>query len=330
MLDERSERKRAWSRRRFLALGAGAFAITALPVTLRSFSRGSARLIRRTCPVMGTLAEVAVVEADRQRAQRAIDAAFERLLFVDRSMTRFDPESEIGRANAAAARRPVRVGSHSATVLREALRWARGTGGTFDPALGKVTEIWDVVHRRTPPEGSELAELRDRRFHRALEIEGERVHFADPEVAIDLGGIAKGYAVDLAIEALREQGVQRALVNVGGDLRAIGVSEDGDAWRIGVRSAADPGRIARDLTIHDQAVATSGDYLRFFDSGGRRYHHLLDPSTAAPRTTEQHSLTIVARTCMAADAAATAAFGRCAGGALPPAIRALEPSARLA
>jgi thiamine biosynthesis lipoprotein len=130
-----------------------------------------------------------------------------------------------------------------------------------------------------------------------------------PGAAVDLGGIAKGYGVDAAAAALRDHGIFNGLVNVGGDLVALGVDEDGEPWRVGVRAPDQPDGIATVLRVSDRAVATSGDYLRYFEYGGHRYHHLLDPQTGAPRRTTMRSLTVEAAGCMDADAAATALFG---------------------
>jgi thiamine biosynthesis lipoprotein len=131
----------------------------------------------------------------------------------------------------------------------------------------------------------------------------------DADVGVDLGGIAKGYGVDRAVEALRDWGVAHALVNVGGDLYALGDSPEGDPWEVGVRSPEDPGRIALRLRVRDRAVATSGDYEQGFDHAGRRYHHILDPRTGAPLEARIHGVTVLADACLTADAAATAAFG---------------------
>ena len=106
--------------------------------------------------------------------------------------------------------------------------------------------------------------------------------FHDEDMGIDLGGIGKGYGVDRAVAVLREWGFQNGLVNVGGDLYAMGVSEDGDPWNVGVRSPDDPQGLVANLAMSDQAVATSGDYHQYFEHDGRRYHHLLDPTTGAP------------------------------------------------
>jgi thiamine biosynthesis lipoprotein len=136
------------------------------------------------------------------------------------------------------------------------------------------------------------------------------VIFDDPDVGIDLGGIAKGHGVDRAVATLRAWGVTSGLVNVGGDLYALGSAEDGDEWKVGIRSPDDPTRLKSVVRLEDRAVATSGDYERFFLHAGRRFHHLIDPRTGAPGRSARHTISVTAATCIAADAAATAAFGK--------------------
>jgi thiamine biosynthesis lipoprotein len=154
------------------------------------------------------------------------------------------------------------------------------------------------------------------------------VRLHDARAALDLGGIAKGYGVDRAVWTLREHGIEHALVNVGGDLAALGASEDGDPWRVGIRSPADPARLVGRIELRDEAVATSGDYECGFRHAGRTYHHLLDPTTAAPRETPVHSVSVVAGTCLDADAAATAGFGLAADAARALFAR-VAPDARI-
>jgi thiamine biosynthesis lipoprotein len=297
------------SRRGLLALGAGAFVVAAVPFTLR----GRRRLVRRRVPLMGTLADLAVVHEDERLAHAALDAALDELRAVEATMSRFLPSSDVGRANRQAAQAPVAVSRPTADVLGAALRWADHTDGAFDPCLGRAVGLWDVVHRKAPPPAPRVKALAGRRLYRALELEEWRgqpvVRFRDADIALDLGGIAKGFGVDRAVAALRDRGIRNGLVNVGGDLYALGVSEDDDPWRVGVRSAEDPTRLATTLTLTDMAVATSGDYEQFFRYRGEHYHHLLDPATGAPRKTRARSLTVTAATCMTADAAATARFG---------------------
>jgi FAD:protein FMN transferase len=299
-------------RRKFLALGVGAFVVSAAPIA--AFRARSRPLVtRRTVPVMGTLAELAVVHDDPAAAHAALDAAVAELRAVERSMTRFSRHSEIGRANEGAFRAPVLVGAATAAVLAEGLRWAEASNGAFDPCLGGAVELWDVAHRAAPPAAGEVRRYAGAGLYRQLELDpiagGARVVFRAPEIGLDLGGIAKGYGVDRAVAALRELGITGALVNVGGDLHALGRSAEGDPWEIGVRSPDDPHRLAARFHLADRAVATSGDYEQYFNHDGRRYHHLLDGVTGEPRRTAARSITIAADCCMTADAAGTAAFG---------------------
>lgn len=315
------------SRRTFLALGTGALLVAVAP---GAPWRPRRRLHRRTIPVMGTLAEVAVVEDDPARARVAIEAALGELRRVEADMTRFEATSDVGRINAARVGVRVPVEAATAGVLAAGLRWARATDGRFDPGLARAVALWDVGHRRVPPPAEAVRRYAGRDLYRELEVAdppaggagsgGAASAVARPgtqasvvrlhaDVAVDLGGIGKGHAVDRAVGALRAHGIRAGMVNAGGDLYALGRSPDGDAWRVGVRSPDDPTRLVGELEVTDRAVATSGDYERYFEHDGLRYHHLLDPATGAPRRGPDHSLTVTADRCLTADAAATACFG---------------------
>lgn len=303
---------RGLGRREFLAFGAGAFVVGALPVTLR-WQRTHGALVRRSLPTMGTIAEFAVVHHDPRQAQLAIDAAADELRWVERTMTRFDDRSDIGRANLLAATEPVVVAPETAFVVAEALSWADATNGMYDPAAGKIVKLWDVNHRHEPPPPSNLAALAGRRLHRQVEVgrhRGEPVLlYHDPDVSLDLGAIAKGYAVDRAVDALRRHGIRQAVVNAGGDLYALGSAPNGEPWRIGVRDPNDARAIAQMLQVADGAVGTSGTYMQFFRYRGHRYHHLMDPAIAAPRRTTMQSYTVRADCNLHADIAASSLLG---------------------
>jgi thiamine biosynthesis lipoprotein len=207
----------------------------------------------------------------------------------------------------------VNVSDDTAVVLAASLAWARASEGRFDPCLGRVAELWHVGGRHEPPTEMEVAQAGRGNHFEALEVERtgsvSRAVLNRAGVAVDLGGIAKGYGVDLAAQALKDHGIFNALVNVGGDLVALGVDENDDPWRVGVRSPDHVEQVVEVLHVSDRAVATSGDYLQYFQFGGRRYHHLLDPVSGEPRRTGMRSLTVEAARCMDADAAATAIFG---------------------
>lgn len=315
----RSNSSSRWlpTRREALTVGIGVF-VAAVPFARRP----RLTLVRRHVLVMGTVAEVAVAHREPAAAQAAIDEAIETLRYVERTMTKFDTLSDVGRANLHAATMPVAITDDTATVIEEGLWWAEQSGGAFDPCLGRASALWDVSHRHEPPPDTDVTRLANRRLFRALEVTSlagrSLVRFHEADLAIDLGGVAKGYGVDRAAAVLRQRGVEHALVGAGGDLYALGRSPDGEPWRVGIRSPDDPDGLVGTIEVENAGIATSGDYVQFFRYGGRRYHHLLDPATGAPRLTAEHTVTVRADTCMTADAGATAVFGmsRAAAGLL--------------
>lgn len=300
---------RELGRREFVGLGLGAFVVAAIPLARRR----PVGVVRRTMPVMGTIAQFAVVHRDPRQAHAAIDAAMAELLWVERTMTRFTDTSDIGRANLFAARDGIVVTPETAFVTSEALRWAGALDGRYDPAAGQVVKLWDVKHRHEPPPTDQVTELAGRHFHRAVEVGMSRgssvLRYFDDDARLDLGSIAKGYGVDRAVTALRRHGIEKALVVAGGDLYALGTAPDGDAWSIGIQSPVDEREIAGTLRLADRAVATSGTYRQFFRYRGHKYHHIMDPATAQPRVTAMQSLTVIADSVMHADACTTALFG---------------------
>ncbi|HEU4563755.1 MAG TPA: FAD:protein FMN transferase, partial [Gemmatimonadaceae bacterium] len=266
-------------RREFLGLGLGAFVAAAIPLA----ARRPVGVVRRSVPVMGTIAQFAVVHRDPLAAHAAIDAAVAELLWVERVMTRFTDSSDIGRANLFAWRDAVPVTPETALVTLEALRWADALDGRYDPAAGAVVRLWDVTHRHEPPPAERVAELAGRHFHRTVEVGASRagpvLRFHGEGPRLDLGSCAKGYGVDRAVAALRARGIEKALVVAGGDLYALGTAPDDEPWTIGIQSPTDERAIAGTLQLADRAVATSGTYRQFFRYRGRRYHHIMDPAT---------------------------------------------------
>lgn len=303
-------------RRAFLGLGVGLLGVAVAPAWLKPREQ----LHRLTVPVMGTVAELAVPARTEAMTRQALRAAAAELQRVDGLMSRFRPDSEVGRYNAAAPGTTVALGPETGEVVREALAWARRSGGAFDPTLARLSAAWDPAVA-VPPSEAALARARaDAGGWPTLSAEVPGAAGSGPEpgggitlhrlpgTALDLGGIAKGYGVDQAARVLREHGVYRGLVNVGGDLMALGDGPGGRPWRVGVRDPRDPARHVRTLEVVDGAVATSGDYLRFFEHDGRRYHHLLDPGSGAPAEGRVRTITVTAADVMTADAAATTAF----------------------
>jgi thiamine biosynthesis lipoprotein len=302
--------KRHLDRREFVTIGVGVFVALSLPAALL---RRHTALVKRSVPLMGTIAEIQVAHRDPRFAEDAIDAAIAELQRVEGLMTRFRNDSDVGRANYGAARDGIAVTRETGTVIVAALHAASVSDGRFDPAVGEVSELWDVLNRHEPPPSDRIRRLAARGFWRKVDISTQpneaRVRFEDPDLHLDLGAIAKGHGIDRATAVLRDRGVKHAIVTVGGDLFALGDSPEGEPWTVGIRSPHDHRALAGTLKVSDRAVATSGDYERFFRWRGMRYHHLMDPATAAPRRTPFHSATVLASRCIDADAASTSVFG---------------------
>ncbi|MBI3566963.1 MAG: FAD:protein FMN transferase [Gemmatimonadetes bacterium] len=300
---------RVTTRRDFVTLGVGLFAAAALPAALLRRTT----LARRTFPLMGTIAELQVAHRDERYAEAAIDAAIAELQRVEAMMSRFLPTSDIGRANLGAASDGVTITAETAEVIRAALAWSEASNGRFDPAVGRVSEVWDVLNRHEPPPADAVRPLAKRGFWRQLDVStfggAPAIRFASDDLHLDLGAIAKGYGIDRATQLLRDRKIAHAIVTVGGDLYALGGSPEGGPWSVGIRDPHDLKGIVQTLEVEDRAVATSGDYERFFRFHGVRYHHLMDPETAAPRRTMYHSATVLASRAMDADGASTSVFG---------------------
>ncbi|WP_167535163.1 FAD:protein FMN transferase [Caulobacter segnis] len=234
--------------------------------------------------------------------QRALDA-------VVAQMSPWEPLSDLCRYNRAPAGSWVRLPEPTLTVLRRAIEVAEASAGAFDPTLGALTDLWGFGPRPfsgAPPERDAVAALRETGGWKRLTLDGEAL-FQPGGLKLDLNGVAKGFGVDQAAAALDRAGVKSYLIEVGGELRGTGAKPDGQPWWVELErppSANDAEKTV--VALHDLAVATSGDYRRFFDHEGRRYAHTLDPSTGAPVTHTTVSVTVLAKDCMSADAWATA------------------------
>jgi thiamine biosynthesis lipoprotein len=234
--------------------------------------------------------------------QRALDA-------VVREMSPWEPLSDLSRYNRAEAGSWTRLPPDTAAVLRRALAIAAATNGAFDPTLGALTDLWGFGPRPfsgEPPPREAVEAARDHGGWKRLTLDGDAL-FQPGGLRLDLNGIAKGFGVDQAAAALERAGVKSYLVEVGGELRGTGARPDGQPWWVELERPPTANDALRTVVaLHGLSVATSGDYRRFFDHDGRRYAHTLDPASGAPSDHGVVSVTVLAATCMDADAWATA------------------------
>lgn len=228
---------------------------------------------------------------------------------VDAQMSTWNAGSDLMRLNAAPVGAEVMVPDRLSEVLRLGLEIGLASGGAFDIGMGDAVTAWGFGLEAAAPERIRSAMTAKRvPTHQALEVDGTTGLVRKPSpLALDLNGIAKGYGVDRLAETLTAHGIGDALVGIDGEMRALGLRPDGEAWTIAVE-APDPARRAPHtiLALQDAAVATSGDYRHWVEVQGRRLSHTMDPERGAPLIASPASVTVVARTCAEADAWATA------------------------
>jgi len=252
-------------------------------------------LVQQQSYVFGTLVEVSVYGAPEAQAQRAIAAVLARFDELHRQLHAWQP-SALSRLNAALAQgERVAVTPELAAMLRDAQTFSASSNDLFNPAIGGLIALWGF-HADTPsgrvPDAAAIARwVKAAPRMRDLHVEGNTVWSDNPAVQLDLGGYAKGYALDEAVRILKAHGIANALVNIGGNVIALGRHGD-RPWRVGIQHPRKPGTLAT-LDLHDgEAIGTSGDYQRYFEAGGHRYCHLIDPRSGWPASGMQ-SVTIL-------------------------------------
>lgn len=264
-------------------------------------------LVREQRVLMATTFDIQVVTGDRERGEQAIRDAFDEVARVEELLSEWRETSEISRVNAAAGAGPVAVGPELLAVV-ERSRWASEvTGGAFDVTFAACGGLWSFVERRRPTEET-LSRCLDAVDYRRVELNADEGTLFLPraDMRIGIAGIGKGYGVDRAAGVLESRGIHRYLVDGGGDIRLRGANVD-RPWSVGIAHPRARGTLFATLSLDAGSIVTSGDYQRFFDVEGVRYHDILDPSTGLPAS-RSISITVIAPTAMDADALATGLF----------------------
>lgn len=201
------------------------------------------------------------------------------------------------------------VSGEAAQLVSNALRFAADTDGAFDPAIGAVSSLWNISESPRVPSPEEIAAALPLVDYRDVTVDGSTVTLKKAGIKLDLGGIGKGHAADLAVEIYKQRGIDNAILNLGGNVYAYGEKKDGSDYRVGLR---DPLGAENDyaaiIPVQNTSVVTSGVYERFFESGGKTYHHLLDPATGYPADNGLLAVTVVCQSSTEADALSTALF----------------------
>ncbi len=259
--------------------------------------------------VFGTLVDVTVWGAESQQEEKAVAAITRDFQRMHHEWHAWKPGSLVEINQALAAAEPATVIPSLIPIIEQSAELSRQSEGLFDPAIGGLLNLWgfqsDGRPNGPPPDQAEIAKWVEAAPRMSdLKLEGDVLRSTNPAVQLDFGAFAKGYAVDLAIERLREFGIENAIINAGGDLRAIG-SKDGKPWRVGIRHPQGEGVLAALEVSGDESVFTSGNYERYREHEGVRYNHILDPRIGMP-VDGVTSVTVIHDNGAVADAAATA------------------------
>ncbi|MDH5302549.1 MAG: FAD:protein FMN transferase [Gammaproteobacteria bacterium] len=258
-------------------------------------------------PLMGTEVSVRLWHEDADTGRRLVEDIFAEANRIDLLMSTYKEDSRISEINRHAASAPVVAGEELLQLIQRALDVSVLTAGAFDITYDSVGQHYDFrTHQRPDAATVEAARaLIDYRLVR-LDVAAGTVAFAAQGVRINLGGIAKGYVVERGVTLLRAAGVQHAVVTAGGDSRLLG-DRRGQPWMVGIRDPRKDGNVAMTVPLQDEAVSTSGDYERYFDEDGVRYHHIISPSTGNPAS-GVHSATVIGPDGVMTDALSTSVF----------------------
>ncbi len=265
-------------------------------------------LFRESRFIMGTSVEITVSQAEPATAERAARAAFAAMERVNVLMSNFRPESEVSEITHQAGKGKVRVSPETLEVIERALDYGRLSDGAFDITVGPVFRLWNFAAGTIPDEASRKEALK-RVDYRKVKVDPVKstIFLRERGMELDLGAIAKGYAVDLACAALLQNGAANYLVKAGGEIKAHGEKEAGIPWTIGIQHPRLASELLAKVKVRNAAVSTSGDYEKFFLRNGERYHHLLNPATGLPAR-EAQAVVILAEKSMDADALSTTVF----------------------
>ncbi len=267
--------------------------------------------------LMDTVVEIKVYHRSKAEAEEAIDSSMEEMRRVEQKMSLFLPGSEVSRINEQALLKKAKgsllaegwtpVSDELFSLLGESVRLSELTKGCFDITIYPLWRIWKFEGENLEvPDKEEIEKELQLVDYKNIVIENGKIKFVKKYMGIDLGGIAKGYAVDAAVSVLKKKNITSAMVNAGGDMYVLG-RKQGKPWRIGIRHSRREGEILGTIKVEDKAIVTSGDYERFFFSEGKKYHHIINPKTGYPAD-ECQSVTIVAEEATFADGLATGIF----------------------
>ncbi|GAA0123131.1 MAG: FAD:protein FMN transferase [Clostridium argentinense] len=259
--------------------------------------------------VMGTVCTIQIFDS---KDTSILDKAFDRLKDLENKVSINKEGTELDKVNEMSGKEAVVVGKDTFNIIKSGLNYGKISNGNFDITIGPIVKLWGIgsENARVPSE-KEISEKKSLINYNDIVIDDEKssIFLKKPNMIIDLGGIAKGYAADEIKNLLIDNGVKSAMVNLGGNLYILGNKPNGNQWKIGIQ---DPNGGNNDtvgnMLVNDKSIVTSGTYQRFLEVDGKLYHHILNPETGYPYENDLLSVTILSNTSMDGDALSTSTF----------------------
>ncbi|MBI5345490.1 MAG: FAD:protein FMN transferase [Deltaproteobacteria bacterium] len=262
--------------------------------------------------LMGTIVEITIAGGDAKTSEGASVAAVEEIKRLEGIFSSYKKDSEVSRVSANAGAAPVKVSPEVMEVVEAALRVSKLSGGAFDPTVGSLARVWGFSGEvELAPDKKDVKKILPLVNYRLITIDAKAsaVGLKKKGMVLNLGGIAKGYIVGKAIEALKRNNVRRGIIKAGGDMTVFDVAADEKKapFIVGIQDPRDSKKLIGEVHIANGAVATSGDYERFFEKDGMRFHHILDPGSGYPAM-KSRSVTVITSDPTLADGLSTAVF----------------------
>ena len=259
--------------------------------------------------MLGTIINL---KAYGRKAEKAIEEAIKRLNNIDDKMSAFKENSEISKINLNAGVVPEKVSKDTYFVVKNSIKYSKVLEGTFDPTIRPLVKLWNIgAEKESIPKKNNIEEaLKLVNYNNVILDESNySIMLKNKKQALDVGGIAKGFAADEVRDIFYKHNIKSALIDLGGNIFALGSKEDNTPWKIGIQNPLKPrGEYVGILSVKDKSVVTSGNYERYFMKDGRRFHHIIDPKTGYPSQSKIISATIISDNSIDGDGLSTGVY----------------------
>lgn len=286
------------------------FVILIFTLTLTSCNK-SIGIYEKTEFMMDTVINLKIYDGENPKA---MDEGIEKLKEIENIMSAHIEDSDISKINQNAGIKPIEVDKSLYEVIEKAIEIAELSNGAYEPTIGPLVDLWNIkegVSERTSlPLEKEIENAKSLVDYKKIKLlDGNKVYLEEKGMKLDLGGIVKGYAADTVRDIFLENGIKSAIIDLGGNVYTIGNKSDGNDWSIGIQDPINiGGSYMGVLKLKDKTIVTSGDYERYFEFEGERYHHIIDTKTGYPSKSDLAGVSIISDNSMEADALSTAVF----------------------